>query len=248
VNLNAVTSSLTQAEDRTNGELYFDVQDRKVKAGEAFTATFRAAEMVKGYQFTLFFPNLEVLDVTPGADMTMNNFGIFNDQHALTTSFSPETGAQVGEFSVTFRARKAGKLSEMLTVSSRITKAEAYGLNVANGANVGNVVNEQMAVALRFNGASGPAVISGVGFELYQNAPNPWTHRTQIGFHLPEATEATLTVYDETGRVLYGQTGDFAKGYNAFTLDRALMNTTGMLYYKVETPTDSAVKKMIQAK
>jgi hypothetical protein len=31
-------------------------------------------------------------------------------------------------------------------------------------------------------------------------------------------------------------------------LDRALVNTTGVLYYKVETSTDSAVKSMIQTK
>jgi len=126
-------------------------------------------------------------------------------------------------------------------VSSRITKAEAYKLNA------GNTGLTHMDVALRFNGQNG-ATISGQGFELYQNQPNPWMHRTQIGFYLPEASEATLTVYDETGRVLFGQTGDFGKGHNAFTLDKALMNTTGMLYYKVETPTDSAVKKMIQTK
>ncbi|MBK8923825.1 MAG: T9SS type A sorting domain-containing protein [Saprospirales bacterium] len=124
-------------------------------------------------------------------------------------------------------------------MSSRITRAEAYGLN-AGGA-------DKMDVALRFNGVGGP-VVSGLGFELYQNNPNPWTHRTQIGFYLPEATEATLTVYDETGRILFGETGDFAKGYNAFTLDKALLGATGMLYYKVETPADSAVKKMVQTK
>ncbi|MCK6691121.1 MAG: T9SS type A sorting domain-containing protein, partial [Thermoanaerobaculia bacterium] len=83
---------------------------------------------------------------------------------------------------------------------------------------------------------------------LYQNQPNPWLHRTQIGFYLPEASEATLTVFDETGRLLYGTTGDFGKGYNMFNLERELLNTTGLLYYKVETPTDSAVKKMIQTK
>jgi hypothetical protein len=31
-------------------------------------------------------------------------------------------------------------------------------------------------------------------------------------------------------------------------LDRALINTVGMLYYKLETATDSATKKMIQSK
>ncbi len=48
--------------------------------------------------------------------------------------------------------------------------------------------------------------------------------------------------------MVFTQTGDFAKGYNSITIDRALLNTTGVLYYKVETSTDSASKKMIQTK
>ena len=72
--------------------------------------------------------------------------------------------------------------------------------------------------------------------------------KTLIGFHLPEAAKATLTVYDESGRVLFTQKGDFAKGYNHFTLERELVPTVGLLYYKVETSTDSATKKMTQTK
>ncbi|MBK8968297.1 MAG: hypothetical protein IPM36_16850 [Lewinellaceae bacterium] len=236
VNGNAVTSSLMSTEDRTSGELLFDVTPtgsrQEVKAGEVFTVNFNAAEKVSGYQFTLQFPNLEVLDVAPGTEMTMTNFGVFNDKHSLTTSFDNERVA--GEFAVTFRAKKAGALREMLKVSSQITKAEGYK------------ANEQLSIALRFNGDQ--PVIVGQGFELYQNQPNPWVHHTQIGFYLPEASEATLTVFDEAGRVLYGTTGDFGKGYNAFNLDRAVLNTTGVLFYKVETATDSAVKTMIQTK
>ena len=97
---------------------------------------------------------------------------------------------------------------------------------------------------MRFDGKT----IAGVGFELYQNQPNPFVNKTFVGFHLPEATTATLTVYDETGRAVFTQRGDFAKGYNAISLDRALLNTTGVLYYTLETATDSATKKMIQAK
>jgi hypothetical protein len=78
--------------------------------------------------------------------------------------------------------------------------------------------------------------------------PNPWINRTQIGFHLPEAAEATLTVYDETGRLLYTQTGDFAKGYNAFAVDRALVSGSGALFYKVATGMDSEIKTMIITK
>ncbi|MBL7774521.1 MAG: T9SS type A sorting domain-containing protein [Saprospiraceae bacterium] len=152
----------------------------------------------------------------------------------MTTSFDNES--VVGEFAITFRASAAGTLSKMLTVSSRITKAEAYDLS-----------RNRQSIALRFNSNNGTTV-TGLGFELYQNQPNPWTNKTQIGFYLPEATEATLTIFDEAGRTVFTQTGDFSKGYNAIAIERALVNTTGVLFYKLETATDSAVKKMIQTK
>ena len=101
-----------------------------------------------------------------------------------------------------------------------------------------------MGVAFRFSGKT----ISGVGFELYQNQPNPFVNKTSIGFFLPEAAEATLSIFDETGRMVYQQKGQFAKGENTIALDRALLNTTGMLYYKLETAADSDMKKMIQVK
>jgi len=234
VNGTAVANNLVSVDDRRAGTLLFDLQERRVKAGETFTLRFRAAERALGYQFTLLFPNLEVVDVQPGEAMTLANFGIFNSEHALTTSFDNEQ--VTASFDVSFRAKAAGDLSNMLTVSGRITKAEAYNLS-----------RERQAVALRFNGTAGP-VIAQQGFELYQNTPNPWTTRTQIGFYLPEASEATLTVFDETGRTVYGTTGETGKGHNAFSLERALLNTAGVLYYRVETPTDSAVRTMIQVK
>jgi len=150
---------------------------------------------------------------------------IFGDK--VTVSID---GAQ--EFTLRFQATKSGKLSQMLGVSGAITRAEAYG------------DNGRLNVAFRFGGKT----IAGVGFELYQNQPNPFLSKTSIGFHLPEAAEATLSIFDEAGRLVYQQKGQFAKGENSVMLDRALINTTGMLYYKLETATDNATKKMIQAK
>jgi hypothetical protein len=48
--------------------------------------------------------------------------------------------------------------------------------------------------------------------------------------------------------MVYQQKGQFPKGENTVVLDRALLNTTGVLYYQLETDTDMATKKMIQAK
>jgi hypothetical protein len=230
VNGTAIANSLMQTDDRSAGTLLFDVQDRAVKAGETFEVAFTAAEKVAGYQFTLNFPGLEVVDLTPGAAMKMDNFGVFAD--AITTSFD---GDAVGEFTVKFRANQAGQLSKMLGVSSRITKAEAYSND------------SRQDVAIRFNNGN-VATISGVGFELYQNQPNPFVNKTFIGFHLPEAAAATLTIFDETGRMVFTQNSEFAKGYNTISIDRALLNTTGVLYYQLSTSTDSASKKMIQTK
>jgi hypothetical protein len=124
----------------------------------------------------------------------------------------------------------------MLGVSSRITRAEAY-----------NMGGERESVALRFNNG-GVSTIAGVGFELYQNQPNPFVGKTMIGFHLPEAATATLTVFDESGRVLFTRKGDFAKGYNAVEVEREALGTTGLMYYQLQTSDNSATLKMIQTK
>jgi hypothetical protein len=136
-------------------------------------------------------------------------------------------------FTVTFTATKSGKLSEMLGVSSRITKAEGY-----------SPAGNRLDIALRFDGNT----ISSIGFELYQNQPNPFVNKTFIGFHLPEAASATLTVYDETGRTVFTQKGDFVKGYNTVALDKALINTSGILYYSLKSGDNTATRKMIQTK
>ncbi len=85
-------------------------------------------------------------------------------------------------------------------------------------------------------------------FILYQNEPNPFVNKTNIGFYLPAAATATLVVYDETGRMIYTTKGDFAKGRNAFQIDLAPVVSEGMLYYRLSTPTDNAVRKMILVK
>jgi hypothetical protein len=231
VNNTVVSNSLMTSDDRSAGTLLFDVEDRTVKAGEEFEVSFKAVSKTQGYQMTLNLNGLSVSDLSQGDKVgsdkvTANNFGVFAD--ALTVSVD---GAE--SFTVKFRAAKAGKLSEMMSVSSRITKAEAY--NLADG---------RMEVALRFDHKT----IAGVGFELYQNQPNPFVNKTMIGFHLPEATTATLMIYDESGRMVYSQKGDFAKGYNSFTIDRQLIGTTGALWYQVETPDNSATRTMIQTK
>ena len=227
LNGNAVANSFMQSEDRSAGTLYLNTEDRDIKAGETFEISLSATQNVQGYQLTLNHAGLEILDVT---GIKSENFAV----HADAVTLSVDGSQTAATITLKVRAMQSGKLSRMLGVSSRITKAEAY-----------NAASEKLDIALRYNNS---AVITGLPFELYQNVPNPFISKTSIGFHLPEAATATLKVYDESGRVLLTQKGDFAKGYNQFSLDRQLLNTTGLLYYTVETATDKGTKLMIQAK
>lgn len=231
LNNSVIANANSVAQDRSAGTLLLDTDDRDVKAGETFDVRFTAADKVQGFQFTLTFEGLELAEILPGDGMSLDNFGVFAD--AITASANGDANT----FTLRFRALKSGSLSQMLGLSSRITRAEAYAQN-----------DDLLDVALRFRSDNGTTT-SGVGFELYQNQPNPWVHQTQIGFHLPADGQATLTIFDETGRMLHSQTGDFARGYNAFRLEQRLLNSSaGTLRYRVESGSHSATRTMIQTR
>jgi hypothetical protein len=232
VNGNAVANNLMNSDDRSTGVLHFETEDREIKAGETFTIQFNAAEKALGYQFTLQYDGLELVEIQAIEGVKNEDFAVFNAENALTTSYF---GDKKAVFALTFRAITAGKLSKKLSLSSRITKAEAYNTNA-----------EKQEVALTFRNEAGVNTTAGVGFELYQNTPNPFQNSTVIGFNMPTTTEATLTVYEETGRVLLVKKGNFAKGYNNIQLRKEeLQNGSGLLYYQLKTSEYQETRKMV---
>jgi hypothetical protein len=237
VNGSADTNFGAGSDDRTTvGDLVLNTDDADLKEGNTYTVEFRATDFnVSGYQFTVNFDRsaLEFVEVVPGL-ANVSNFGLtMVEEGVLTTSWNSDEAEQLaaGEvvFGLTFTAKQGGRLSSMLGVSSRYTVAEAYGAN-----------SELLNVALSFNGAK----VAG-GFELYQNTPNPFASATVIGFYLPEATSATLTISDVQGKVLRVVEGEYAKGYNQVNLKRSELNASGVLYFRLDTGSDSATRKMI---
>jgi hypothetical protein len=228
VNGNAIlNASNKNAVERSNATLLLSTENRAIKAGETFTLQLAAAERVQAYQFTLNFQNLSLLNVNPlSRDMNLGNFGIF--EHALTTSYN---GAQAGAFELTFRAQSDGQISNFLYLSDEITPSAAYQQD------------QRMEIRLQFNGPSTPDE----SFEVYQNQPNPMGTATQIGVAIPREMPGKLEIFDLTGRLLHTQQGQFEKGFHQFTINRADLpeNTSGVLFYKVETAAGSITRKMI---
>jgi hypothetical protein len=81
--------------------------------------------------------------------------------------------------------------------------------------------------------------------ELFQNEPNPFKATTNVTFFMPKADNATLTVYDVTGRVINVRNIYAVQGMNTEVYTREQLGTSGMLYYKLESGDFNATKKMI---
>src|SRR5690606_32064504 len=160
------------------------------------------------------------------------NFHVIAEQGVITTSWNEDVSTQGKEmFTLVLRAKADIKVSEVLGVSSSFTAAEAY-----------TKTGEPMNVALNF----GNGVVSQAGFALYQNTPNPFKELTTIGFNLPEASTATLTITDVSGKVLKVVKAPYAKGYNEVVLKRSELGVSnGVLSYRIETGNHTATRKMI---
>ncbi len=244
VNASAIPNNLLGSLTRnTNGTLALNVDDAKVVAGDEFTVDFTANEFtnILGYQFTLNFDQdaVEFVNVEAGKlNVNDSNFGFsMTDKGMISTSWNDASAitAKDGDvlFSMTFKANTNVQLSRILSATSNVTRAEAYNSNA-----------DLFDVAIEFNTENG-TVVAGGAFELFQNVPNPVKDATVISFNLPTASSATLTIMDVSGRTLKVLNGDFAQGYNEVTVDRAELSGTGVLYYQLDTPTDTASNKMI---
>jgi hypothetical protein len=232
----------------------FSVPDAALTAGTLVEVPFRCEhfEDLVALQACFWFnPEVMALDaVLPVANMPLQaaNFGTWDlAEGRLRMVWAVATAeTKVGSpemFKLRFRVLQGGyTLSDVLSISQKDLEASAWHTDY-----------RPERVELAYTPATetqqrGEIGTGEIGFELYQNEPNPFKDKTVIGFRLPAAAAAILTVYDAAGRVVFTQQGDYAKGYNAMVLDRSLLKTSGVLYYTLETATDSATKKMIQMK
>ena len=229
----AQANSLAAVENRSfEGTFAFNVADAELKAGNEYTVEFTAADIarIEGYQATLTLDGaVEVVDIVSGL-AGEENFGmVYADKGMITTSWNGDAGnGQV--FSLVLRAKSDVMLSEVLGVSSELTMAEAYGKD-----------GSLQDVAIEFTDGK----VAGAAFELYQNQPNPFKGETLIGFNLPAAADATVTVSDVTGKVLTVIHHDGVKGYNSVVVNAKSLPATGVLSYTVKTGEYTATKKMV---
>ncbi|MFT5911968.1 MAG: hypothetical protein ACI9XO_003500 [Paraglaciecola sp.] len=238
-------ANLLGADDRNfTDELTFTTKNQQLEVGKEYSIEFTSDEIseIVGYQFTLNFDptQLEFLEVKETKITSADNFGFtFLEEGALTASWHRSEEIELAENEVLihlkFRASVDGELSNFLQLNSRYTAAEAYPkFGIFEGI---------WSVDLDF--VENGHIFATQEMNLYQNHPNPFANRTLIGFDLPKAGRVTLTIYDLTGNVRYVVADNFAAGYQEIEVQKADLGASGVLIYRIETDTDSAVKKMM---
>ncbi|MCF8244057.1 MAG: hypothetical protein K9J37_02955 [Saprospiraceae bacterium] len=247
VNNSAIANGIVggQTGERSSGTLNFVMDNTAFQAEATVPMTFKAKDFstVYGFQFTIDFnPQLlEFQSVVQTSITGLANFGTtLTNQGAVTVSWETnppmtlEDGVPV--ITLNFKAKADGNLSEAIALTSRFTAAEAY---------VGEPT-EQYDVALIINNGNTSATNTGLRptFELYQNVPNPFSKKTVVGFQLPTASNATLTVFDATGRKITEVTKDCFSGYNEIELDRNTLQMDGLVYYRLEAGSYTASRSM----
>ncbi|TXB61802.1 T9SS type A sorting domain-containing protein, partial [Phaeodactylibacter luteus] len=228
----AVASSLVGGiEERSTATFVLRAADASLRAGEEYSVVVSAPGLagIEGYQATLALSSAAELLGIKGGVASEEHFGFAHASEGLiTTSWNGEATEGV-LFTLMIRATEDAQLSEILGVSSAIAKAEAYGKD-----------GSFQDVAIEFSNGTAAA-----GFEVYQNQPNPFRGETVIGFDLPEAASATVTVSDITGKVLKVYHINGVAGYNAIAIDAGAFPAKGVLAYTVKTGSFSVARKMM---
>jgi hypothetical protein len=90
-------------------------------------------------------------------------------------------------------------------------------------------------------------------FALHQNYPNPFNPETQIAFDLPQAGRVELTVYNVLGRrIVTLAGGTFEAGSHSVSWDgrdeSGTSVSSGVYFYRLETPSGSVSRKMVLLK
>ena len=232
------TSEDIEIDNRSNNDFTLTTDDMILRDGDQVKVPFYGnGTAITGFQNTFAFNSdkLELVSVESGAlDINDEHIGMASAKNGiLTMSWNTLEAENSYEdevlFELVFIAKSDAQLSEELYLNSNFTKAEAYDASL-----------QIMEMNIDFRGSSED------DFVLYQNVPNPFLETTDISFRLPKTSDVLLTVFDVTGRVLLQERNNFEAGIQTIRLHRNQLNSTGVMYYKIETDFGTDSRKMIQ--
>lgn len=218
--------------------------DRRFEAGETVALVLQSDEgaALKGLQFTLevdpAYLHLEQLGER--GLVAGESAALFPAEGALTAAWVADANDRPDNarlMALQLKALRAGRLSEVISLSNRRTFTEAVDESLRRRPVLLHF-REEGAVA----GDPGSAEIM-----LYQNQPNPFARQTNIPFYLPEPANVRLQITDLAGQTVLVREAEFGAGMQQWHLDQAELPAAGAYFYKVQVGESVYTRRMILA-
>ena len=221
-------------EERSSKVLNLNFDNRSVQRDEfvKLEITSDNFEAIYGLQFSLKTIGMEILSVDSGLlEINADNYRI--EKEHLIFSWNKIDALDLKEgtlFTINLKANQSNDLKNLIALSDEFANAEAYQ---------GDDIE---TIDLKLNEKVDQSLI----FKLDQNEPNPWLGETTIGFTLPQAGIANITIYDITGKRVYTHSSNYERGSHQLTIkEKDIAGSNAVLYYKIDSGDQAAVKKMI---
>ncbi len=242
VNFTAVNNLTSNTiEVRNSKDVELSIDNQKFTTGDEVRMSIKAGDVFQsvGMQFTLNvnMNDLSLKNIEAGT-MSVNdsNFGLQQlNEGKIGFSWNTVNALDFNKnevlFTLVFEAKSNSNL-DAVQISSDLAVAESYDNDLAIS-----------QVVLRTEETNTQDVSN--GFALYQNTPNPFDRNTNISYELPEAMNATFTVYDLSGKVVLTRNINSQKGKNNIEIKNSELTQTGVMYYKLEAGSFVQTKKMV---
>jgi hypothetical protein len=182
---------------------------------------------VVGFQLGLKHKNLEIINIRE-EKLHKENFGDkYAEKEVVLISWNGD-GAQGALFSIDFKAKKQGWLSDFLEVSPAFLNTEAYDQQ-------GQILTVDFKItnSIHFD------------FALFQNYPNPFSEETFIRFELPNSGKVEWVVYDMLGKEIKKAEQNFFKGSNLILLKASELGGDGLYFFELRYGDFREVKKIV---
>lgn len=214
-----------KTEIRAKEALILIAEDRMIKKGESFVLPILSKNFhgIFGFQFSLEMNGLNVKSVESGfLEMDDLNYA-FPKNNVMTMSWNDVNARSVSEGEILFlldlSAERDGLLSEMLTLSSIGTTAEAY-----SGPEM-KIVD----IDLEFRKSN-----SINNIDILNASPNPFKEFTVLKYSAPKSGEVVLSVFDNSGRILLRKKVLAIEGLNEFIIPSIEIGGKGILVGELE--------------
>jgi hypothetical protein len=237
--------------------------DMTVEPGETFNVDIKASDFdnIASMQFAVLwnpaiieFKGLENLN--PDMPEFYNDIVNFNTTKAgqglirvLWYWFDPSTNAGVTLddnsviFSIKFKAVGSEGSQTEVQVAPDTTSVPTFDVEFGN-------FNQQIGVNIEnslvtIDGTSATKESITEDFILFQNSPNPFTEITYISFRLNAAEEGNLTIFDQSGKVVYEESRKYPAGLSRIPVRRDMLSAAGTYFYALKTERASATRQLV---